>query len=363
MKIFGKLCLLASILLYSITSYAQTDFGGIARFDRTVCDWGDLTLKDGPQSCSFKVENIGSGDMIINSVVSSCGCTDVTWTKGRIAPGQSGTITATYSNDEGPYTFDKTLTVYIEGIRKPVLLHLRGVVHAKKVALKESYPVHFGNLGFRKSDFKVGNMSQGEVKSTEITLANIGRKSITVSFTDLSDFLTITPSSLTIEGNSTAVVVVTVQSDRSLWGTNVYTAVPVVNGAVQGGEINFIATTREGFGNIPESEKKYAPKADYESSVAPKPVKSGEKMEASFTIRNSGRKTLNIYKVEFKQSQLESLTPTGPFSIEGNKSLKLNFRVKTEDMDPDSENVCQITLYTNDPQHSIINLYIDAIVL
>ena len=37
-------------------------------------------------------------------------------------------ITATYSNDEGTGTFDKTLTVYTSAQKKPIILHLKGTV-------------------------------------------------------------------------------------------------------------------------------------------------------------------------------------------------------------------------------------------
>ena len=44
------------------------------------------------------------------------------------SPGEKGVITATYSNDEGTGTFDKTLTVYTSAQKKPVILHLKGSV-------------------------------------------------------------------------------------------------------------------------------------------------------------------------------------------------------------------------------------------
>lgn len=102
--------------------------GGRAQFDRTVHDFGTVGIKDGPQSCVFNVTNVGEEPLTILSVISSCGCTSVRWTRTSLEKGASGTIEASYSNDEGPFPFDKTLTVYLDGIRKPVVLHLRGTV-------------------------------------------------------------------------------------------------------------------------------------------------------------------------------------------------------------------------------------------
>lgn len=107
-------------------------FGESAEFDKTVHDFGTISLKDGPQKCTFNVKNTGSDSLTIYTVVSSCGCTDVDWTRKSLAPGESGVINATYSNDEGTFPFDKTLTVYLSVMSKPVILHLRGEVTNKK---------------------------------------------------------------------------------------------------------------------------------------------------------------------------------------------------------------------------------------
>ena len=121
-------------------------FGGIVRLDRTIHDFGDIMVSDGPVTAIFKAENVSSAPMVIYNVVSSCGCTDVEWTRQPLKPGETGSIKATYKNDEGGYPFDKTLTVYFSGVKQPVILHLRGESHTKKVSLNEMYPAKFGNL-------------------------------------------------------------------------------------------------------------------------------------------------------------------------------------------------------------------------
>lgn len=106
-------------------------FGGRAEFDKTVHDFGTITVKDGPQSCTFTVTNRGKEPLTILSAIPSCGCTGISWTRADIAPGSAGSIEATYSNEDGPYPFDKTITVYLSDIKKPVVLHLRGNVTKK----------------------------------------------------------------------------------------------------------------------------------------------------------------------------------------------------------------------------------------
>lgn len=122
-----KYIIILTALLLALPAAAQKDFGGIARFDRTVFDFGKVNTRDGAVSCTFEVTNIGKETMNIFAVTTTCGCTSAKWTRTDIAPGDKGTITATYTNDEGPYPFDKTLTVYVSGLEHPVILHVKGV--------------------------------------------------------------------------------------------------------------------------------------------------------------------------------------------------------------------------------------------
>ena len=115
-------------------------FGGIVQLDKTVHDFGDILVSDGPVTAVFTVKNVSEKAILIYNVVSSCGCTNVEWTKKPINPGGTGTIKVTFKNDEKGYPFDKTLTAYFSGLKQPVVLRLRGVSHDKKLSLEELYP-------------------------------------------------------------------------------------------------------------------------------------------------------------------------------------------------------------------------------
>jgi len=104
----------------------------VAHFDKTVHDFGTITVADGPQTCCFTLINESGSEVSILAAVASCGCTEVEWTREVIPSGKEGKVTATFANDDGPYPFDKTLTVYLSSSDKPVMLHLKGKVVKKK---------------------------------------------------------------------------------------------------------------------------------------------------------------------------------------------------------------------------------------
>ena len=215
----------AVILLFfgctqSFTASSQERVGNIVEFDRMTHDFGDVMLSDGPLHCTFSMKNISGKPVVIYNVVTSCGCTDVQWTKEPIMPGESGTISSTYTNDEGPYPFDKSLTAYISGINNPVILRLRGVSHEKAMSLEEMYPVHFGSLGMKSSGLKCGNLEQGMQKSDEVTIANLSGTPANISFSGVTPGLELNVTPNPIPPQETARLQFTVTADRALWGKN-----------------------------------------------------------------------------------------------------------------------------------------------
>ena len=164
---------------------AQEKISDGLEVDKVVHNFGDIKLGSGPVSCTFTITNKSDKPAVIYNVVSSCGCTDVDWTKEPVMPGKTGKISVTYTNDEGAYPFDKTLTVYLSDVKKPVLLKIRGVSVAKAIPLEESYPVKFGSFALKDTEFKCGNIEQGEHKSEAVMVANLSNKPLEVTFTDI----------------------------------------------------------------------------------------------------------------------------------------------------------------------------------
>ena len=180
--------LLSAILLSAVGLQAQQETyfkeADVIRFDKKVHDFGDVLMAEGPVTCLFTFTNIGQQPLVVHNVISSCGCTTPEWTREPVKPGATGTIQATFSNDQGPYPFDKTLTVYVgvgaSSLDRPVVLRLRGVAHEKKKDLDELFTSAIGPLGLRKTETSIGYIDQGVVKSDQMQVANLSRSELTV---------------------------------------------------------------------------------------------------------------------------------------------------------------------------------------
>ena len=349
-----------TLLLSCFCTLAQHPVGNGLEFDKMVHNFGEIMHKSGPVSCSFTLKNTGSKPAVIYNVVSTCGCTDVKWTKEPIRPGQTGTVSVTYSNDEGAYPFDKNLTVYLSDVKKPVILKVRGVSLEKKRPVAELYPVHYGSLGLKEALIKGGNLEQGNVKSEAVMVANISNSPINVSFKNISENLKISVSPNPIPAQGTAEMSFTVTADRNLWGKNTYWTTPLVDGkAVKGpdgsDEIGIWAFTKENFDNMSDDERSKAARPMFDSSTwSFGKVKAGTVIHAEYTFKNQGKTPLKVHKIDVDSGKCsyDAIPDTAAGAM---RTFKVD--LDTSGM-PKGEVLTIVTLTTNSPLRPIVNLFI-----
>ena len=334
--------------------------GETVEFDKTVHDFGDISMDDGPQTCTFTVKNVGKEPIALYEVVTSCGCTDASWTREPLQPGKTGTISATYKNEDGPVPFDKTLTVYIAGVSKPIILRLRGLVHEKKKSVAELYGAEkLGTMGLKSLNYKVSNILQGESSSDEAKIANLGTKPMKVTFTDVSPNLTIEVVPATVPAGETAALRFSVKSDPNLWGKHVYQATPVVNGVKAAKPVNVSALTRGNFNTWTADQRKNAAQCIFdESTVSFGDVKAGTKVKATFTFTNKGKSALKFYSLDADTEGFSGTLP-GETAAQGKGSIPVTLDTSAL---PKGETVVMLTLTTNCPSRPIINLFLVGLV-
>ena len=379
----------ALLLMAGVLASAQNRFGGRVELDRTVYDFGDIQTSQGPVSCTYRVKNISDKPVTILNVLSSCGCTDVKWTRESFGPGREGTISATYKNEDGPFPFDKTLTVYVSDVKQPIVLHLRGVVHEKALPIGEMYPVHFGDLGMRDAEIRAGNVLQGQQKSGEVKIANVGKNPVKIGFKDVDEGLALKVVPETIPAGGTATLTYTVTTDRKHWGKSWYYATPTVNGTPykavrtvvsekkpeRGAEalvadpnpeigdgkarIGVWTVIKEDFSGLSKEQRAAAANPMFQSSTFTfGPVKAGTKVEAVFEGTNIGKGELVIYKAE-SDSRRISVTPPAPLKPGAKGTVKAVLDTKGM---ASGEALFIVTLTTNSPLRPIVNLYITGFI-
>lgn len=329
-------------------------------WDTMLRDFGDITNEDGPQSCTFTLTNNGEEPVYIYEVVSSCGCTDVKWERKPVKAGESATISATYKNEDGPGAFDKTLTVYISGVKKPVILRIRGVVHEKKKSLSQLYGAErLGDFGMKTLRLKAPGIKQGQQVSETVNVANLGKNPLKVEFTGVSSQLEVKVTPNPIPAGSTAQLTYTLSSDPQLWGKNDYYATPVLNGQTAAKRIEVSAITQDNFSLLSQKEKNDAAMpvfrcSTYEYGI----VQKGNAVEGEFAFENKGRTTLHFHKADTENQALELYLPE---DTEAGAKGVLHFKLDTSKL-PEGESVIMFSLITNSPLRPLVNLFVAGVV-
>jgi hypothetical protein len=110
----------------SVAAFAQTKSDELAKIKVETIEMGKIP-QGTPAPAVFTVTNIGTKDLIIESASPTCGCTIGDYTKTPIAPGKTGTITATY-NAGGIGAFEKHMNVKFAGAEDQKSITIKGEV-------------------------------------------------------------------------------------------------------------------------------------------------------------------------------------------------------------------------------------------
>ncbi|CAN5242894.1 hypothetical protein BH09BAC2_BH09BAC2_22550 [soil metagenome] len=128
--IFGMLALIS---VSAATAQTQPAIASVAKFNTETYDFGKIK-QNVPATATFVVTNLGSTPLIIEQANPTCGCTIADYTKSPIAPGQTGTIKATY-NAAAAGAIHKAITVKFAGINELKSLNLAGEVVATEATV------------------------------------------------------------------------------------------------------------------------------------------------------------------------------------------------------------------------------------
>ena len=92
--------------------------------DNTIMDFGSFP-KEEKQERSFILTNTGKGLLVIQDIVTSCGCTKVEYSKEPVRPNGTLEMKVVYEAEKAEY-FSKTITVYCNTKDSPFRLTVKG---------------------------------------------------------------------------------------------------------------------------------------------------------------------------------------------------------------------------------------------
>ena len=332
----------------------------VVSFDSKTHDFGDVLLSDGPVSCQFVMTNISNNPIVIHNVVSSCGCTVPDYDKQPIMPGKSTTIDVTFSNDQGPYPFNKTITVYVSDVNRPIVLRIKGQSHERKKTLEELYKISMGPVSVRSRTVDMGYIAQTKRKTEEAEIANMTDKAVQVTaVADPAVTVTISPNPIPPRTAARVKYVVNTNNGPTNWGKTSYIVRFRTDGVLQDGEVTLNATINDNFDNMTKRQINNAPMVKFESTYCElREVSKGAVMNQSFKIANTGATELIIHKIDIDGDNCK-VTTKMPVTVKPGGTATVNFTFDAS-KGGEGETINVLTLITNSASKPQANFFVTA---
>jgi Protein of unknown function (DUF1573) len=339
--------------------------GSEITFDKLVHDFGTLKEEQGEATYTFNYKNTGTAPLKLVDVKASCGCTTPSWTRDAVATGQVGTITATYSTVSRPGEFTKTITVRAKAENvadeRVLVLTIKGNVTPKVKTVADFYPHKSGSLRYNTNHVAVSRLNPGKVSVQEWKIFNEGEAPVTLrSMGGAPAHVTSTfvPGTV-IKAKDTLKVKFTFDGGKvNDWGW-VYTPLTMdTDDSAEPSKSMYVsAMVEEDFSAWSAEQKASAPVLSFEATSHDfGKITSGKVVTTDFKFTNSGKSDLLIRKTKASCGCTAS-QPDKTVLKPGESSF---IKVSYDSTGKKGKDTKVVTVITNDPNRSTVNLQISA---
>lgn len=353
-------------MITAFVASAQVQINDIV-FETKLIDFGRINSGDGKLNATYKFVNNGPVDLIIRDVEVACGCTTPRAYKQRIAPGDSGEISAEF-NPQG-ILGDVTKWIHIHANLKDahyVELKFRAEITNEDMfkdrEAQKYYPGQYGYLLVMTPVLSMGQQYEGYQATDSIAVLNDGNSKFSViDAPDLPSYLKITNLPLEVEPKTTAFLKVEIDM------TQLDTIGPIGGVAHLTTDDRFFKTKEfsygidltQDFSKLKRKERKRAPHLVLENRrIEMGTMKSGAVKSGKLTMRNTGKSELKILRMDTDCSC--AIINDLPSTIAPGEAIEVS--VKFDSVFKKGKQQKGITLYTNDPDNPIQIITVAAFV-
>ena len=138
--------------------------------NKNTFNFGQIEWKH-PVTANYIITNTGDQPLIISNITTSCACTDATWTKTPILPGDKGTVSVTF-DAKALGRFHKTVGIYSNSEPSLVYLSLEGEVVQKITDFTNTHPYEIGSLKIDRTEFDFPDAHRGDMPTLTFSVVN-----------------------------------------------------------------------------------------------------------------------------------------------------------------------------------------------
>ncbi len=179
---FSILVAALSLSIFALSAQRQQNTSALI-FEEKEWDFGRIEEAAGPVSHTFTFKNSSAQPVVIERVVTSCGCTTPQYSRQPVRPDSESTITITYDPDGRPGRFSREVTIITGGGKNRNTITIKGVVNPRPRSLADDYPYAFGHgLRGETSHQGFGYVAQGSTKSVTVDIANDSAEAVQLGY-------------------------------------------------------------------------------------------------------------------------------------------------------------------------------------
>ncbi|MBD8490498.1 DUF1573 domain-containing protein [Echinicola sp. CAU 1574] len=319
-------------------------------WERQEAKLGSVMEEHGKVSTEFFVVNNGISPVIIEEVITDCGCTTIDFASDTLEQNQIGSIKVDYQPTSFGGAFKKKVvvktninptgdTLYVEGYNIP---------YPDNVA--SYYDYRKGNLGFRFSSINMGEVFTNQPKVKYVDFYNFKDLPITLDEQEmkLPDHIKVNMIPAIVPAKSRGLLAIqydaVAKADLGFFDESV--AFNIESNGNEAIELRLLTTIHEYFAPVLKSEVNNIPKlAISEVDVDLNKISSKEIISKSIVLTNIGSKPVNIRKVVTNCDCMVYDLPTKDLQPGEKTDLTFTFDPKGR-LGIDHK---MITIFSNDP--------------
>lgn len=315
-----------------------------------------------PVVVEYTITNTGNKPLVLSNVTTSCACSVAEWTKTPIAPGQKGTVQATF-DAKALGRFNKSVGIYSNA--QPSLMYLKfdGEVVGEVKDYTKTYPYAFGKILVDRNELDFPDVHRGEKPTVTIRVVNQSDRPYEPVLMHLPPYLLMEASPGTLLKGQKGVIKLTLDTkqliDLGLTQASVYLARFAGDKVGEENEIPVSAVLLPDFSGMTEKEKVMPPAIQLSQSkidLSPLLVKKS-KASHDIIVTNVGKSLLKINKLQvFNPAVGVALKKS---SLQPGESTRLRVTIHKNNLGKKKRHL-RILMITNDPARPKVEIDVKA---
>ena len=332
-------------------------------FEKKVQELGHVLWRN-PLPITYRFTNTGNKPLVISKVYSSCGCTQVDWTKTPIPAGGKGVITATFDAEVIGH-FYKEIGIYSNASDMPVYVEFNGEVTCDAKNYSFTHPVAFDAIRLDKDELEFGNVNKGDAPEITLLVANTSSKPYQPVLMHLPPYLSAEATPDTLGRGKNGVIKVTLHTDKlpkfGITRSSVYLSRFSGDKVGADNEIPVSAILLPDFSGLTAQQKQNPPKVSLSSTLLEfADLRPNQRKSQHVIITNTGKSDLVIQDMQvFNIALAVGLKKT---VLKPGESTKMKITVLTENL-PRVKGSPRVLMITNDPEHPSVTIRVKAYLL